>query len=112
LLRALHPHPCEAAWSAPILRARGPSIPIAALVLAATFLVSVSNAGTVSGSTTAPISVSGDDDLPRAASHGWPEGGSYSNPYVISDVVMDGPANGLGIFFSGTAKHLVIEDCP
>jgi parallel beta-helix repeat protein len=83
-----------------------------AVLLTAAFLLSVLNAGVASGSSTDPISISGDSDLAaQAASNGWSGDGSSSNPYIISGIVINHPANGLGIFVSGTTKHLVIEDC-
>lgn len=94
------------------MNARISTVSLAVLLLAATFALSMMNAGTVSGSSTGPISISGDADLAsQAASNGWPGSGSSSDPYVISDVVMDRPANGPGIFVSGTTRHLVIEGC-
>ncbi|MBI0582783.1 MAG: right-handed parallel beta-helix repeat-containing protein [Methanomassiliicoccus sp.] len=94
------------------MNARGFSVSLVVLLLSAAFVISMLNLGIASGASTAPVSISGDPDLAsKAASNGWPGNGTQSNPYVIADVRVDDPANGLGIFVSGTTKHLVIENC-
>lgn len=82
------------------------------LLLSAALLASTMSAATVNASTTSQISITGDSELTSTANEsGWPGDGTPSDPYIISDAVISNPANGLGIFVSGTSKHLVIENC-
>lgn len=93
------------------MSARGSAISLAVLLLAATFVLTVSNAAAASGSS-APVTISGDADLAaQAASNGWPGDGTSSSPYTISGLAIDNPASGLGIFVSGTTKHILVQDC-
>lgn len=82
------------------------------LLLSVALLASTMSVATVNASTTSQISIISDSELAtQATAMGWPGDGTPSNPYVISDIVIGNPPNGLGIFISGTSKHVVIENC-
>jgi len=85
---------------------------LAAVLIAVLFTGLLFGAGNVSATSSSSISISSDADLQsQAATNGWPGEGSASNPYVISDIDLDDPSYGLGIFVHNTTLHMVIEDC-
>jgi parallel beta-helix repeat protein len=94
------------------MKASGSAIPMAIMLVMAVTMLSIAGVSGASGDYTAPISINGDADLvAQAASDGWPGDGTRSNPYIISDTLIEGPDSGLGIFVSGTTKYLIIENC-
>ena len=85
---------------------------LVAFLLSTTFIVLPSPTSWASGTASDAIRINNDVDLAaQAVAMGWPGNGSDANPYIISNLTIDHPINGIGIYVGNTSSHIIIENC-
>ena len=56
------------------------------------------------------ITISGDDDLiEKSIAYGWPGSGSETDPFLISDIILETGGNLTGLHIDSTGSHIVLE---
>jgi parallel beta-helix repeat protein len=60
----------------------------------------------------APFLITSDTELDQMATiQGWPGNGTVSNPYIMSDLEINGTGDTWCLHIGNTTKHLIIQDC-
>lgn len=91
---------------------KGVAVLIAAMVLASGFVISVPRSGDASYVSSNAIRINGDGDLLyEVLNNSWTGTGSASDPYLLTQIVINSPDGGAGIFLGNTSSHVLIRDC-